>query len=284
MKSIWFLGVVLGLAWAQSIQVEVKGELAQVEAQALAALKANGLEPDRVLNLGGQIRQITGASFPDYHLVVLKPEAGSLAAASKNPMAAIILPPTVYVHAAKAGVITVGTFDGRLMFRLLGVAGPETDGLTSRLEASLSRLGKPERIAPAAMPDPKGGMMPALLYFVSGAKAEDMVLLLEGELTARGLNLTPNLKVGPVTVIMPCKSEWARIMFSVQPAGGFAAPCRFFAADVPNGALVGAIEPMLMSIMPGVMGSPAVAMLQEAKRVITEVLEATGGKPYRPAQ
>ncbi|MER3481104.1 MAG: hypothetical protein C4327_11660 [Meiothermus sp.] len=163
MKSIWFLGVVLGLAWAQSIQVEVKGELAQVEAQALAALKANGLEPDRVLNLGGQIRQITGASFPDYHLVVLKPEAGSLAAASKNPMAAIILPPTVYVHAAKAGVITVGTFDGRLMFRLLGVAGPETDGLTSRLEASLSRLGKPERIAPAAMPDPKGGMMPALL-------------------------------------------------------------------------------------------------------------------------
>jgi len=142
MKRFWVLGVVLGLAWAQSIQVEVKGELAQVETQALAALKANGLEPDRILNLGGQIRQITGAAFPDYHLVVLKPEAGSLAAASKNPMAAIVLPPTVYVHAAKAGVTTVGTFDGRLMFSLLGVAGPETDGLTSRLEASLGRLGQ----------------------------------------------------------------------------------------------------------------------------------------------
>lgn len=284
MKRFWVLGVVLGLAWAQSIQVEVKGELAQVETQALAALKANGLEPDRILNLGGQIRQITGAAFPDYHLVVLKPEAGSLAAASKNPMAAIVLPPTVYVHAAKAGVTTVGTFDGRLMFSLLGVAGPETDGLTSRLEASLGRLGKLERIAPAMMPDPKSGMMPALLYFVSGAKAEDMVLLLEGELTARGLNLTPNLKVGPVTVIMPCKSEWARVMFSTQPAGGFAAPCRFFAVDMPGGALVGAIEPMLMTIMPGVMGSPAVAMLQEARKTIREVLESTGGVPYRPGQ
>ncbi|PZA05972.1 MULTISPECIES: translation initiation factor 2 [unclassified Meiothermus] len=284
MKSLWILGVGLGLAWAQSVQVEVKGELAQVEAQALAALKANGLEPDRVLNLGEQIRQVTGASFPEYHLVVLKPEAGSLAAAAKNPMAAIVLPPTVYLHAAKAGVTTVGTFDGRLLFNLLGVAGPETDALVSRLEASLGRLGQLERIAPAVMPDPQSGMRPALLYFVSGAKAEDMVLLLEGELTARGLNLTPNLKVGPVTVILPCKSEWARIMFSAQPAGGFAAPCRFFAVDVPGGALVGAIEPMLMTIMPGVMGSPAVAMLQEAKKTITEVLESTGGVPYRPGQ
>lgn len=274
----------LGLAYAQSIQVEVQGTLPQVETQTVAALKANGLEVDRVLNLGEQVRQITGTGFPDYHLVVLKPEAGSLAAVAKNPMAAIILPPTVYLHAAKAGVITVGTFDGRLMFNMLGVAGPQTDRLTAQLEDSLKQLGSLQRVAPAMMPDPSSGMMPAILYFVPGAKAEDMVLLLEGELSSRGLNLTPNLKVGPVTVIMPCKSEWARVMFSAQPAGGFAAPCRFFAVDMPNGALVGAIEPMVMSIMPGVMGSPAMPMLQEAKKTITEILESTGGTPYRPTQ
>jgi len=284
MKKLWMLGVMLGLAYAQSIQVEVQGTLPQVETQTVAALKANGLEVDRVLNLGEQVRQITGTGFPDYHLVVLKPEAGSLAAVAKNPMAAIILPPTVYLHAAKAGVITVGTFDGRLMFNMLGVAGPQTDRLTAQLEDSLKQLGSLQRVAPAMMPDPSSGMMPAILYFVPGAKAEDMVLLLEGELSSRGLNLTPNLKVGPVTVIMPCKSEWARVMFSAQPAGGFAAPCRFFAVDMPNGALVGAIEPMVMSIMPGVMGSPAMPMLQEAKKTITEILESTGGTPYRPTQ
>ncbi|RIH92738.1 translation initiation factor 2 [Meiothermus granaticius] len=284
MKKLWMLGVMLGLAYAQSIQVEVQGTLPQVETQTVAALKANGLEVDRVLNLGEQVRQITGAGFPDYHLVVLKPEAGSLAAVAKNPMAAIILPPTVYLHAAKAGVITVGTFDGRLMFNMLGVAGPQTDRLAAQLEDSLKQLGSLQRVAPAMMPDPSSGMMPAILYFVPGAKAEDMVLLLEGELSSRGLNLTPNLKVGPVTVIMPCKSEWARVMFSAQPAGGFAAPCRFFAVDMPNGALVGAIEPMVMSIMPGVMGSPAMPMLQEAKKTITEILESTGGTPYRPTQ
>lgn len=41
---------------------------------------------------------------------------------------------------------------------------------------------------------------------------------------------------------------------------------------------------MLMTIMPGVMGSPAVAMLQEARKTIREVLESTGGVPYRPGQ
>jgi hypothetical protein len=87
-----------------------------------------------------------------------------------------------------------------------------------------------------------------------------------------------------VTVIMPCKSEWARIMFLVQPAGGFAAPCRFFALQMGRDVLVGAIEPMLMTIMPGVMGSPAVPMLQEARRVMTGILEAVGGVPYRPGQ
>ena len=134
------------------------------------------------------------------------------------------------------------------------------------------------------MPDPASGMMPALMYRVPSAKVEDVVLMVETELTSNGLNLLPNVKVGPVTVIMPCKSEWARIMFLTQPAGGFAAPCRFFAMQMGNDVLVGAIEPMLMTIMPGVMGTPAVAMLQEARRVMSQILEATGGTPYRPGR
>ena len=48
--------------------------------------------------------------------------------------------------------------------------------------------------------------------------------------------------------------------------------------------LVGTIEPMLMTIMPGVPGSEAVGMLQEARQVMSEVLESVGGKPYRPGQ
>ncbi|KIX84479.1 translation initiation factor 2 [Thermus filiformis] len=283
-KALWTLVSLLGLALAQSVQVEVKGDLDAVLDRLTAALRAVGLEVDRNLNLGEQVRQVTGPGFPDYRLLVLKPEEGSAAAAAKNPMAAIVLPPTLYVHTAKPGVVTVGTLDGRLLFPMLQVWTPETERLTWRLEAALGRLGVLKRIPPAIMPDPASGMMPAILYQVPGMKAEEAVLLIESELTSRGLNLTPNLKVGPVTVIMPCKSEWARIMFLTQPAGGFAAPCRFFALDTPQGALVGAIEPMLMTIMPGVMNSPAVAMLQEAKRVITEVLEATGGVPYRPGQ
>jgi len=285
MKKALTLGVaLLGLALAQSVQVEVKGSLDRVLDHLVAALKAQGLEVDRTPNLGEQVRQVTGPGFPDYRLVVLKPEEGSMEAVAKNPMAAIVLPPTIYVHAFKPGVVTLGTFDGRLLFQMLQVWTPKTEKLTRRLEAVLGSLGLLKRVPPALMPDPKSGLMPAILYLVPGMKAEEAVLLLESELTSRGLSLTPHLKVGPATVIMPCKSEWARIMFETQPAGGFAAPCRFFAMDTPKGVLVGAIEPMLMTIMPGVMNTPAVAMLQEAKRVITEVLEATGGKPYRPAQ
>ncbi len=284
MRRLLGLVLVLGLAWAQSVQVELKGSLARVEEQVVAALKGQGLEVDRILNLGEQVRQVTRQAFPEYRLVVLKPDKGSLAAVSKNPMAAIVLPPTVYIHTAKEGTVTVGTFDGRLLFSMLGVMGPETEALVAKLEAALAKLGPLSRIPPAVMPDPKGGMMPALLYLIEGTKAEEATLLVEGELTARGLNLTPNVKVGPVTVIMPCKSEWARIMFTVQPAGGFAAPCRFFAMDTEKGALVGAIEPMLMTIMPGVQGSPAVAMLQEARQTMVEILEAIGGKPYTPSR
>ncbi|SDE42284.1 Uncharacterized conserved protein, DUF302 family [Thermus arciformis] len=283
MKRLVAVLMVLGLALAQSLVVEVQGALEEVEAKTLKALEAAGLQADRVLNLGEQVRQVTGPGFPDYRLVVLKPEAGSVEAVSKNPMAAIVLPPTVFIT-GEGKRYTVGTFDGRLLFSMLGVYGGEVERLVWRLEAALGRLGPVKRVAPALMPDPSSGLMPALLYRVPSAKVEDVVLLVETELTSNGLNLLPNVKVGPVTVIMPCKSEWARIMFLTQPAGGFAAPCRFFAMQMGQDVLVGAIEPMLMTIMPGVMGSPAVAMLQEAKRVMTEILEATGGKPYRPGQ
>lgn len=283
MKKLLALLVVAGLALAQSLVVEVRGSLEAVEGKTLAALKAVGLEPDRVLNLGEQVRQVTGPGFPDYRLIVLKPEKGSLEAVSKNPMAAIVLPPTVFIT-GEGDRYTVGTFDGRLLFGMLGVYGGEVERLTWRLEAALGRLGVVKRLPPAMMPDPSSGMMPALLYRVPNATAEDVVLQVEAELAANGLNLLPNVKVGPVTVIMPCKSEWARIMFLTQPAGGFAAPCRFFAMQMGKDALVGAIEPMLMTIMPGVMGSPAVAMLQEARQVMTTILETVGGMPYRPGQ
>ena len=248
----------LGLALAQALVVEVEGSLEDVEARALKALEAAGLQVDRVLNLGEQVRQVTGPGFPEYRLLVLKPEKGSVAAVSKNPMAAIVLPPTVYEGAV----------------RDLGL----------RLQAALGRLGLVRRVAPAVMPDPQSGLMPALLYRVPQASVEEVVLLVETELTSRGLNLLPHVQVGPVTVIMPCKSEWARIMFLTQPAGGFAAPCRFFAMPMGEDVLVGAIEPMLMTIMPGVPGSEAVGMLQEARQVMSEVLESVGGTPYRPGQ
>jgi hypothetical protein len=33
-----------------------------------------------------------------------------------------------------------------------------------------------------------------------------------------------------------------------------------------------------------VMGTPAVPMLQEARQVMSQILEATGGTPYRPGR
>ncbi|WP_243027560.1 translation initiation factor 2 [Thermus albus] len=283
MRKLLALVALLGLGLAQSLVVEVRGSLEEVEAKTLAALKGVGLEPDRVLNLGEQVRQVTGPGFPEYRLVVLKPDKGSVEAVSKNPMAAIVLPPTVFIT-GQGNKFMVGTFDGRLLFSMLQAYGGEVERLTWRLEGALGRLGIVKRLPPAMMPDPSSGMMPALMYRVPGAKVEDVVLMVETELTSHGLNLLPNVKVGPVTVIMPCKSEWARIMFLTQPAGGFAAPCRFFAMQMGSDVLVGAIEPMLMTIMPGVMGTPAVPMLQEARQVMTEILEATGGTPYRPGQ
>lgn len=283
MRKLLALAVVLGLALGQALVVEVRGSLEAVEAKTLAALKGVGLEADRVLNLGEQVRQVTGPGFPEYRLIVLKPEKGSLEAVAKNPMAAIVLPPTVFIT-GEGEKYMVGTFDGRLLFGMLQVYGGEVQHMVWRLEAALGRLGLVKRLSPAMMPDPSSGMMPALLYRVPGAKVEDVVLMVESELTANGLNLLPNVQVGPVTVIMPCKSEWARVMFLTQPAGGFAAPCRFFAMQMGEDVLVGAIEPMLMTIMPGVMGTPAVAMLQEARRVMTEILVAVGGEPYRPGR
>ena len=76
----------LGLALAQALVVEVEGSLEDVEARALKALEAAGLQVDRVLNLGEQVRQVTGPGFPEYRLLVLKPEKGSVAAVSKNPI------------------------------------------------------------------------------------------------------------------------------------------------------------------------------------------------------
>ncbi|QWK22289.1 translation initiation factor 2 [Thermus antranikianii] len=283
MRKLLALVALLGLGLAQSLLVEVKGSLEEVEAKTLAALRSVGLEADRVLNLGEQVRQVTGPGFPEYRLVVLKPDKGSIEAVSKNPMAAIVLPPTVFIT-GQGNSFRVGAFDGRLLFSMLQVYGGEVERLVWRLEAALGRLGIVKRLPPAMMPDPSSGMMPALMYRVPSAKVEDVVLMVEAELTSNGLNLLPNVKVGPVTVIMPCKSEWARIMFLTQPAGGFAAPCRFFALQMGNDVLVGAIEPMLMTIMPGVMGTPAVAMLQEARQVMSQILEATGGTPYRPGR
>lgn len=283
MRKLLALAVLLGLALGQALVVEVRGSLEAVEAKALAALKGVGLEPDRVLNLGEQVRQVTGPGFPEYRLVVLKPDRGSIEAVSKNPMAAIVLPPTVFIT-GQGDRFTVGTLDGRLLFSMLQVYGGAVRELVWRLEAALGQLGIVRRLSPAMMPDPSSGMMPALMYRVPEAQVDEVVLLVETELTSQGLNLLPNVQVGPVTVIMPCKSEWARSMFLAQPAGGFAAPCRFFAMQMGKDVLVGAIEPMLMTIMPGVMGTPAVPMLQEARRVMVEILEATGGIPYRPGE
>lgn len=283
MRKLLALAILLGLGLAQSLVVEVKGPLEEVEAKTVAALKSVGLEVDRILNLGEQVRQVTGPGFPEYRLLVLKPDRGSIEAVSKNPMAAIVLPPTIFISGQDEKFL-VGTFDGRFLFSMLQVYGGEVQRLTWRLEAALGRLGIVRRLAPAVMPDPASGMMPALMYRISQAKVDEVVLLLETELTARGLNLLPNVQVGPVTVIMPCKSEWARAMFLAQPAGGFAAPCRFFAMQMGEDVLVGAIEPMLMTIMPGVMNSPAVPMLQEAQQVMTEILETVGGTLYRPGQ
>lgn len=270
-------------AWAQSVEVKLAGvSLADAQAKAEAALKSQGLGVMRVLNLGGQVKNFR-ADFPDYLLMIVAPEAGSLKAVTRNPMAAIVLPPTVYVHTANKGVVTVGTLDGNLLGGMLGLSDPETQGLWKKLEGALASLGRLDRIAPAMMPDPKSGLMPALLYKVEGAKVEDVTLLLESELASHGLNVLPQVKIGEVVGIHPCKSEWAYRMFTTQPAGGFAAPCRFFAAPLPDGVLVGAIEPMLMSIMPGVATSnETMAMLQEAHRAMIEIIEAVGGKPYRP--
>lgn len=283
MRKLLALVALLGFGLAQSLLVEVRGSLEEVEAKTLSALKSVGLEADRVLNLGEQVRQVTGPGFPEYRLVVLKPDRGSIEAVSKNPMAAIVLPPTVFIT-GQGDRFTVGTLDGRLLFSMLQVYGGAVRELVWRLEAALGQLGIVRRLSPAMMPDPSSGMMPALMYRVPEAQVDEVVLLVETELTSQGLNLLPNVQVGPVTVIMPCKSEWARSMFLAQPAGGFAAPCRFFAMQMGKDVLVGAIEPMLMTIMPGVMGTPAVPMLQEARRVMVEILEATGGIPYRPGE
>lgn len=270
-------------ALAQSVEVKLSGvSLAEAQTKAEAALRAQGLSVLRVLNLGGQVKNFR-ADFPDYLLLIVAPEEGSLKAVARNPMAAIVLPPTVYVHTAAKGVVTVGTLDGNLMGGMLGLSDPETRGLWRKLEGALSSLGPLERVVPAMMPDPSSGMMPALLYKVEGATVDEVALLLESELASHGLNVLPQVRLGSLVGIHPCKSEWAYEMFTAQPAGGFAAPCRFFVAPLPDGVLVGAIEPMLMSIMPGVaQNSRTMGMLQEARRVMVQIIEAAGGKPYRP--
>ncbi|RIH85943.1 hypothetical protein Mlute_01425 [Meiothermus luteus] len=279
-------GFVLSLsALAQSLETTLRGvSMTEAQARVEAALGAQGLKVARTLNLGGQVRNFR-ADFPDYLLLVLEPEEGTLAAVRENFMTAIILPPTVYLHGAQPGVITVGTFDPDLMFGMLQVKNTKSRLLGAKLKAVIYGLGLPRRVTPAMMPDPASGMMPAMLYRVEGGNPEELALLLESELGSNGLNVLPAVKMGNVTGIHPCKSEWAYQMFITQPAGGFAAPCRFFVMPMPGGALVGAIEPMLMSIMPGVAQSqPTMGMLQEARRVMGQVLEAVGGQPYRPGQ
>ena len=80
MKRLAAVLALFGLAAAQSLLVEVRGSLEAVEARTLEALRAAGLEPLRVLNLGEQVRQVTGPGFPEYRLVLLAPEGGRLAA------------------------------------------------------------------------------------------------------------------------------------------------------------------------------------------------------------
>jgi uncharacterized protein (DUF302 family) len=288
MKIKWtlLLGFILSLsALAQSLETTLRGvSVAEAQAQVEAAVNAQGLKVARTLNLGGQVKNFK-ADFPDYLLMVLEPEAGVLAAVQENVMTAIILPPTIYVHAARPGMVTVGTFDPDLMFGMLGVKNTKSRLLGAKLKAVIASLGLPRKVAPAMMPDPSSGMMPALMYMVEGGNVEELTLLIESELGNNGLNVLPSVKMGEVVGIQPCKSEWAYEMFMAQPAGGFAAPCRFFVAPMPGGVLVGAIEPMLMGIMPGVaQNQKTMGMLQEARRVMSQILEGVGGQPYRPQQ
>lgn len=288
MKIKWWLLVafILSLsALAQSLETSLRGvSVAEAQARVEAAVTAQGLKVARTLNLGGQVKNFK-ADFPDYLLMVLEPEAGVLAAIEENFMTAIILPPTIYVHASKKGETTVGTFDPDLMFGMLGVKNTKSRLLGAKLKAVIANLGLPQRVAPAMLPDPSSGMMPALMYLVEGGNVDELTLLIESELGNNGLNVLPSIKMGNVVGIQPCKSEWAYDMFMAQPAGGFAAPCRFFVAPMPGGVLVGAIEPMLMSIMPGVaQNAKTMGMLQEARRVMSQILEAVGGQPYRPQQ
>jgi uncharacterized protein (DUF302 family) len=283
--KLWLFAVfILSMsALAQSLETTLRGVgLADAQARVEAAVTAQGLKVARTLNLGVQVRGFR-ADFPDYLLMVLEPEAGVLAAVQENVMSAIILPPTLYLHAARPGVVTVGTFDPDLMLGMLGVKNTRSRLLGARLKAVIASLGLPRRVAPAMMPDPSSGMMPALLYRVEGASVDETTLLIESELANHGLNVLPSVRMGGVTGIQPCKSEWAYEMFMAQPAGGFAAPCRFFVAPLPDGVLVGAIEPMLMGIMPGVaQNQKAMQMLQEARTVMSQILESLGGKPWRP--
>ena len=288
MKIKWMLllGFILSLsALAQSLETSLRGvSVAEAQARVEAAVTAQGLKVARTLNLGGQVKNFK-ADFPDYLLMVLEPEAGVMAAIEENFITAIILPPTIYVHAATQGEATVGTFDPDLMFGMLGIKNTQSRLLGAKLKAVISSLGFPRRVAPAMMPDPGSGMMPALLYKVEGTSAEEIALLVESELGNNSLNVLPSVKMGKLIGIQPCKSEWAYEMFMAQPAGGFAAPCRFFVAPMPGGVIVGAIEPMLMSIMPGVaQNQKTMGMLQEARRVMSQILEAVDGQPYRPQQ
>lgn len=288
MKIKWtlLLGFFLSFsALAQSLETTLRGvSVADAQARVEAAIGAQGLKVARTLNLGGQVKNFK-ADFPDYLLMVLEPEAGVLAAVQENVMTAIILPPTIYVHAARPGVVTVGTFDPDLMFGMLGVKNTKSRLLGAKLKAVIASLGLPRKVAPAMMPDPSSGMMPALMYRVEGGNVDELTLLIESELGNNGLNVLPSVRMGNVVGIQPCKSEWAYQMFMTQPAGGFAAPCRFFVAPMPGGVLVGAIEPMLMGIMPGVAQNQAtMGMLQEARRVMSQILEGVGGQPYHPQQ
>ncbi|GIW30088.1 MAG: translation initiation factor 2 [Meiothermus sp.] len=288
MKIKWtlWLGFVLSLSvLAQSLETTLRGvSVAEAQARVEAAVQAQGLKVARTLNLGGQVKNFK-ADFPDYLLMVLEPEAGVLAAVQENVMTAIILPPTIYLHAARPGMVTVGTFDPDLMFGMLGVKNTKSRLLGAKLKAVIASLGLPRKVAPAMMPDPSSGMMPAMMYRVEGGNVDELTLLIESELGNNGLNVLPSVRMGEVVGIQPCKSEWAYQMFMTQPAGGFAAPCRFFVAPIPGGVLVGAIEPMLMSIMPGVAQNQAtMGMLQEARRVMSQILEGVGGQPYRPGQ
>ncbi len=288
MKNRWIfiVGFILSLStFAQSLETTLRGvSVADAQARVEAAVNAQGLKVARTLNLGGQVKNFK-SDFPDYLLMVLAPEAGVLAAVQENFMTAIILPPTIYIHAAWPGVTTVGTFDPDLMFGMLGVKNTKSRLLGAKLKAVIASLGLPRKVAPAMMPDPSSGMMPALMYMVEGGNVDELTLLIESELGNNGLNVLPSVKMGNVVGIQPCKSEWAYHMFMTQPAGGFAAPCRFFVVPMQGGVLVGAIEPMLMGIMPGVAQSQTtMGMLQEARRVMSQILEGVGGQPYRPQQ